>query len=170
MLSVSLTVKWKTVNGKCRQNNLVLQRIGNPIHDLTGMAKDLVGRAFQPNSMPIHLTSASHLYYHFSPVQECLSLPSDVASTVLKLVVQYDGWEYVVYERALRTEASASEDEDTPLLVTVIEFESTAMVIGALGIRVQLVAYPVVSIRKEFLDDVDFRLRCDPDGFKGILS
>lgn len=51
--------------------------------------------------------------------QECLSLPSDVASTVLKLVVQYDGWEYVVYERALRTEASASEDEDTPLLVTV---------------------------------------------------
>lgn len=30
----------------------------------------------------------------------------------------------------------------------VIEFESTAMVIGALGIRVQLVAYPVVSIRK----------------------
>ncbi len=26
------------------------------------------------------------------------------------------------------------------------------------------------ALPQEFLDDVDFRLRCDPDGFKGILS
>ncbi|KAG2485152.1 hypothetical protein HYH03_016138 [Edaphochlamys debaryana] len=131
-----------------------------------------MARAFPGNTTPLHLASgASRLYYHFTPEQECLSLPSDVARTQLKLVVSYDGWEYVVYERPLRIEpAQGAEERETPLLVTVIEFESTAMVIGHLGIRVQLVSYPMISIRKDFLDDVDYRLRSDPDGFRGILS
>ena len=32
--------------------------------------------------------------------------------------------------------------------VQVIEFESTALMIGHLGVRVSLIAYPVVSIKK----------------------
>lgn len=52
--------------------------------------------------------------------QECLSLPSDVARTNLKLVVSYDGWEFVVYERLLRTDpAQPADAAETPLLVTV---------------------------------------------------
>ncbi|KAG2427403.1 hypothetical protein HXX76_012339 [Chlamydomonas incerta] len=130
-------------------------------------------RAFPDASMPPHLTTSAgcRTYYHYTPEQECLSLPSDVARTNLKLVVSYDGWEFVVYERLLRTDpAQPADAAETPLLVTMIEFESTAMVIGHLGIRVQLVAYPMVSIRRDFLDDVDFRIRMDPDTFKGILS
>lgn len=34
------------------------------------------------------------------------------------------------------------------LSLQVIEFESTALMIGQLGLRVNLIAYPVVSIRK----------------------
>ena len=34
------------------------------------------------------------------------------------------------------------------LHVQVIEFESTALMIGQLGVRVSLIAYPVVSIKK----------------------
>ncbi len=32
--------------------------------------------------------------------------------------------------------------------VQVIEFESTALMIGQLGLRVNLIAYPVVSVKK----------------------
>ena len=34
------------------------------------------------------------------------------------------------------------------LRAQVIEFESTALMIGQLGVRVSLIAYPVVSIKK----------------------
>ncbi|GLC42327.1 hypothetical protein PLESTB_000659100 [Pleodorina starrii] len=170
-LSLGLFVSWHTMGSKVRHNCLTLRRFSS-VEDLQGLARDLMTRAFPADSTPAHLTSAaSSQFYHFTPEQECLSLPSDVARTHIKLVVTYDGWEYVVYERKLRTDASQPpEDRDTPLLVTVVEFESTALVIGHLGIRVQLVSYPTVSIRKDFLDDIDFRLRADPENFKGILS
>ena len=35
-----------------------------------------------------------------------------------------------------------------PIVAQVIEFESTALMIGQLGVRVSLIAYPVVSIKK----------------------
>ncbi|GIL86052.1 hypothetical protein Vretimale_9078 [Volvox reticuliferus] len=170
-LSLGLFVSWHTMGSKSRHNCLNLKRVPG-VDDLQGLARDLMTRAFPPDSMPPHLSSAaSRNYYHFTPEQECLSLPSDVARTQLKLVVTFDGWEYVVYERKLLTEGpQPDETGDTPLLVTVVEFESTALVIGHLGIRVQLVSYPTVSIRKDFLDDIDFRLRADPENFQGILS
>ena len=34
------------------------------------------------------------------------------------------------------------------IYVQVIEFESTALMIGQLGLRVNLIAYPVVSVKK----------------------
>ncbi|KXZ41900.1 hypothetical protein GPECTOR_249g618 [Gonium pectorale] len=160
------------MSSKSRHNSLQLRRVGG-VEDLQGLPAELMSRAFPTGATPAHLSSpACRAYYHFTPEQECLSLPSDVVRTWLKLVVSYDGWEYVVHERPLRSNDPAQPDgsADTPLLVTVIEFESTAMVIGHLGIQVQLVSYPVVSVRKDFLDDVDYRLRTDPDGFRGILS
>jgi hypothetical protein len=54
------------------------------------------------------------------------------------------GWEYTVLEREL----GAHRDPLRKMLVTVIEFESHAMMIGHLGLRVSLIAYPVVSIKK----------------------
>ncbi|PNW84244.1 hypothetical protein CHLRE_04g226500v5 [Chlamydomonas reinhardtii] len=171
-LTLSLFVTWTTLGGKTRHNNLTLRRVA-AVDELQGLAKDLMTRAFPDTTMPAHLTTsaACRTYYHYTPDQECLSLPSDVARTNLKLVVSYDGWEFVVYERLLRTDpAQPADAAETPLLVTMIEFESTAMVIGHLGIRVQLVSYPMISIRRDFLDDVDFRIRTDPDTFTGILS
>ncbi|GFR41742.1 hypothetical protein Agub_g2495 [Astrephomene gubernaculifera] len=170
-LSLGLFVSWHTLASKSRHHCLSLKRLSG-VEELQGLARDLMQRAFSPGSLPPHLGSpaSSRLYYHFTPDMECLSLPSDVARTTLKLVVTYDGWEYVVYERPLRSGAPLADDADTPLLVTVVEFESTALVIGHLGIRVQLVSYPMVSVRKDFIDDIDFRLRTDPDNFKGILS
>ncbi|EFJ39877.1 hypothetical protein VOLCADRAFT_100437 [Volvox carteri f. nagariensis] len=169
-LSLGLFVSWHTLGAKSRHNCLTLRRIPC-VEDLQGLARDLMTRAFSPGTMPAHLSAtSSRLYYHYTPEQECLSLPSDVVRTHLKLIVTYDGWEYVVYERKLRTDPTHQEDDETPLLVTVVEFESTALVIGHLGIRVLLVSYPTVSIRKDFLDDIDYRLRADPENFKGILS
>jgi hypothetical protein len=168
-----------------------------------GLAGDLMGRAFTPTSMPHHQREPRcRSYYHFTPEQEALSLPSDVARTHLKLLVNYDGWyvlvrscvwaaegavpcprarvlmsgaacsicrEFVVFERSLRSQTSPEADCG-PLLVTVVEFESTALVIGHLGIRVSLVSYPCVSVEKVFLDDVQHRLRTDPAGFTGLLT
>ena len=54
------------------------------------------------------------------------------------------GWEYTVLEREL----GAHRDPLRKMLVTVIEFESHAMMIGHLGLRVSLIAYPVVSVKK----------------------
>ena len=48
----------------------------------------------------------------------------------------------------LERELGAHRDPLRKMLVTVIEFESHAMMIGHLGLRVSLIAYPVVSVKK----------------------
>ena len=48
----------------------------------------------------------------------------------------------------LRRDLGEHVDPDRNMLVTVVEFESTALMAGTLGVRLALVAYPVVSIRK----------------------
>lgn len=95
-----------------------------------------------------------------------LSYPLDVSSTEFKLVATYNGWEYVILAHEL---GDAAERPDRTLFVTVIEFESVAVVLGNLGIRISLVAYPVVCVQKHFLDDVREQLKNNPN-FKGILT
>ena len=97
----------------------------------------------------------------------------DVASTEFKLVASHAGWEYVVYQSPL---FNRDQDQDLPTLgperpmfVTSIEFESVAVVLGNLGIRVSLVAYPIVAVSREWLSDVKKKIVTDP-GFKGILT
>lgn len=165
-LGLQLYVRMDTVSGRSRMHNMSLRRVQD-VHCLEGLPKDLVRKAF-PNAAPARLSSSE--FYHFTPQDECLSLPTDVLSTCFKLVASYDGWEYTVYERTLRAadDQPRAEAADRPMLVTIVDFESTAMVIGHLGIRIRLVAYPLVSIRKTFLDEIDYNIRNDPQ-FKGIL-
>lgn len=42
-------------------------------------------------------------------------------------------------------------------------------IIGHLGIRLHMVAYPVVAVNRVFLADTLLRLRSDPD-YKGLLT
>jgi hypothetical protein len=58
--------------------------------------------------------------------------------------VQWEGWEYAVLHREL----GAHRDPDRNMFVTVIEFESQAVMIGALGLTVSLISYPLVFVRK----------------------
>ncbi len=83
-------------------------------------------------------------YYTFTPDDEFLTTPGAIARTEFKFSVQCDGWEYIVLHREL----GALRDPDRNMFVTVIEFESQAMMIGALGLTVSLISYPLVFIKK----------------------
>jgi hypothetical protein len=48
----------------------------------------------------------------------------------------------------VRPRRAAGERCNAPRAAQVIEFESTAMMIGQLGVRVSLIAYPIISIKK----------------------
>ena len=98
-----------------------------------------------------HSTSLQHPQVSHWPSchVHSLSYPLDVTKTQFKLVVKHNGWEYVVEQYDL---GAMPEPETRKLVVTVIEFESVAVVLGNLGIRVSLVAYPVVCVKKVCVD------------------
>mmetsp|Transcript_17481 Transcript_17481/g.52549 ORF Transcript_17481/g.52549 Transcript_17481/m.52549 type:complete len:256 (-) Transcript_17481:438-1205(-) len=129
-----------------------------------GLSKGLMDRAFPAESRPNYLTD--DLFYRWTPHETCLSYPLDVANTEFKLIAKYNGWEYVILKHEVGINM---EQPDRALFVTVIEFESVAVVLGNLGIRISLVAYPVVCVQKLFLDDVRQQLKHNSN-FKGILS
>jgi hypothetical protein len=109
---------------------------------LQGVCKSLVSTAFPEDTRPDYMSSED--YYTFTPDEEFLSTPGAIARTEFKFSVQCDGWEYVVLHREL----GALRDPDRNMFVTVIEFESQAMMIGALGLTVSLISYPLVFIKK----------------------
>ncbi|KAK9821469.1 hypothetical protein WJX81_006655 [Elliptochloris bilobata] len=160
-LQLSLFVRWHSPMGKTKVMRLQLRSVGS-VEALQGISKNLVTRAFPDYERPDYLTSAD--FFKFTPTEQFMSLPGDIARTEFRLVASYNGWEYTVLEREL----GAHRDPSRKMLVTVIEFESTAMMIGQLGVRVSLIAYPVVSIKKAFLEDIEHQLKTNPD-FKGIL-
>mmetsp|Transcript_17160 Transcript_17160/g.47891 ORF Transcript_17160/g.47891 Transcript_17160/m.47891 type:complete len:212 (-) Transcript_17160:322-957(-) len=157
---MSLFVRWYSPTGKTKVNHLLLKPIQG-VQSLEGISKDLVARAFPESNRPDYITSQE--FYKFTPIDQFMSLPGDIARTEFRLVAKHDGYEYTVLEREL----GAHRDPERKMLVTVIEFESTALMIGQLGVRVSLIAYPVVSIRKSFLDGIEEQLRTNPD-FQGI--
>ena len=75
------------------------------------------------------------------------------------------GWEYTLLEREL----GAYRDSERRMLVTVIEFESTALMVGHLGLRMSLIAYPLVSLKSSFLDTVQQLLHSGQD-VTGLLE
>lgn len=141
------------------------------VDKLGGLARGLIDRNY-PSEMPRpdHLTSDQ--FSRYTPIESCLSFPLDVVKTEFKLVATYGGWEYVVHV----FDPSTTRDRPISLLspelkrlfVTVVEFESVAIVLGNLGVRISLVSYPVISIDKTFLEDVRTKLRTDPT-YRGVL-
>jgi hypothetical protein len=121
-------------------------------------------------------------FYQFTPTSEpYVSSPGSIESTDYRLVVDHEGWEYTIIEgtqagsdrRMLVTVSSllcalTSSAAAQRAVLQAIEFESTTLVFGTFGIRVSFMAYPVVSIRKDFLDVVQQGLETNPD-FKGLM-
>lgn len=170
-----LLVKWSSASGlgeavKVRMNRLDLTSLDN-VDKLGGLARGLIDRNFPSEApRPDYLTSDQ--FSRYTPVESCLSYPLDVVKTEFKLVASYRGWEYVihVFDPATTRDRPISllSPELKRLFVTVVEFESVAIVLGNLGVRISLVAYPVISIDKVFLDEVRTKLRTDPT-YKGVL-
>lgn len=160
--AVSLFVRWYNPSGKTKVSHLALKPI-ETVDALQGISKNLVEKAFPVVERPDYLTGPD--FYKFTPAEEFMSLPGDIARTEFRLVITHEGWEYCILERDL----GAHLDSQRNMLVTVIEFESTALMIGQLGLRVNLIAYPVVSVKKAFLDDMEHQLKTDPN-FKGQLG
>lgn len=81
---------------------------------LAPSCRRLIKGAFgTPSALPDYLTAAD--YYKFSPAEELISLPADIARTEFRLVATLDGWEYTVCERQL----PGTPDPERKLLVTV---------------------------------------------------
>lgn len=160
-LQLSLYVRWYSPSGKTKVNRLLLRPVTS-VEALEGISKNLVSRAFPESERPDYLTSEEFLKY--TPTDDFMSLPGEILRTEFRLVVTHDGWEYTVLEREL----GAHRDPLRKMLVTVIEFESNAMMVGHLGLRVSLIAYPVVSVKKSFLEGIERELRTNSD-FKGKM-
>ena len=169
-MTLTLYVRWHARGGRSRVHALPLRPVPS-IDALQGVPRSLLDRAFVGGAAarPPHL--ASDDFYRFTPTAECLSLPPDVARTEFRLTAapsapEAGGWEYGLLRRDLGPVVDPSKND---MLVTVVEFESAALVAGALGVRLAMVAYPVVCVRRVFLDDACARLESDPDAFTGVL-
>lgn len=78
-----------------------------------GISKNLVEKAFPVAERPDYLTGPD--FYKFTPAEEFMSLPGDIARTEFRLVITHDGWEYCILERDL----GAHLDSHRNMLVTV---------------------------------------------------
>ena len=90
-----------------------------------GLSKGLMDRAFPAETRPVYLEDDR--FSRFTPEETCLSFPLEVTKTEFKLCATFDGWEYVIEQYELGADADI---ETRKLFVTVIEFESVAVVLG----------------------------------------
>lgn len=104
-------------------------------------------QAVENSEYPRHLIS-SNFYQAFTPVDHFLSLPGDVTRTEFRLAGTYQEEEFTLLVR----EMGCDGDLDMNMLVTVIEFDTLAPMIGPMGIEVSLVAYPLIAIKRTFLE------------------
>jgi hypothetical protein len=77
------------------------------------MCRRLIQGAFSGGDLPDYLVAPD--FYKFSPAEELISLPADIARTEFRLVATLGGWEHTVCERAL----PGTPDPQRRLLVTV---------------------------------------------------
>lgn len=160
-LAFSLYVQWRTHSGKTRSERASLQPVDS-LADLQGLSRTLMERAFPPEDCPDYITSDE--YVRFTPVEDLMSLPGDISQTTFRLVISHDGWEYTILER----EMGLLSDAARSMLITMIEFESSAIIAGHVGLRMSLIAYPYLCVKKAFILNVAKELRDNPN-FKGIL-
>lgn len=143
-----LYVRWHSAAGGVKVNRLPLDPIAG-VDDLRGLFRRLIRGAFVGpggSALPDYLTAAD--FYKFSPAEELISLPGDIARTEFRLVVTMDGWEYTLCERQL----PGAPDPERKLLVTLAEFESDAVVVDDRQYVVRLLSYPTVCVKRDFLD------------------
>lgn len=181
-ISFSLVVKWTAgishdgepgsdgCKIKVKSTRLHLSSMQD-VSKLGGLSRGLLDRAFpEEEETPRPDFLLSDTFLRFTPDESCLSFPMDVASTEFKLVASYQGWEYVVYASPLLIrDQEQGLGPENPVFVASIEFESVAVVLGNLGIRVSLVAYPIVAVSREWLLDIKEQIVNNPN-FKGILT
>lgn len=58
----------------------------------------------------------------------------------------------------LERELGCDGEGDLNMLVTVVEFDTLAPMIGPMGVEVSLVAYPLIALKRSFLEDSLHRL------------
>lgn len=118
------------------------------------------GTTLCPSNQPATHHRACHSNEHHSASHQCSPSPSmlappllgrpagDIVRTELRLVLVHDGWEYCVLKRVLPVHAVQPDSGD--MLVTAIEFEGRPeeAILGTLGFRVSLIAYPIIALRK----------------------
>lgn len=143
-----LSVKWFARSGKTRTHRLPLLPVSHGVDGLQGIFKRLIKGAYSStNDLPSFLSSPE--YYLLSPAKDFVSLPCNVIRTQFRLVACLEGgWEYTLAEREL----GESPDPDRKLIVTVAEFESDVLQVGDQQMVVNLVSYPTVCVKKDFLD------------------
>ena len=73
----------------------------------------MVEKAFPEAERPDYLTGPE--FYKFTPAEEFMSLPGDIARTEFRLVVTHEGWEYCILERELGAQVETQRN----MLVTV---------------------------------------------------
>ncbi|KAF6254047.1 hypothetical protein COO60DRAFT_1543496 [Scenedesmus sp. NREL 46B-D3] len=161
-----LYVRWHGNAGQTKLNRVGLSRLDNGVDSLKDLPKELIDSQY-PSSrdFPDYFTSAD--YVRFTPQVECLVLPGDVVRTELRLALSYQGWEYTVLKKDNSLSNSSGGGQE--IQVMTAEFMGSDPFMALLGLRMALIAYPVVALSKAFLDDVHQRLLTAPDAFKGIL-
>lgn len=161
-----LYIRWHGNAGQTKLNRVGLTRLDNGVDSLKDLPKELV-ESHYPNSrdFPDYFTNAD--YMRFTPQVECLVLPGDVVRTELRLAVSYQGWEYTVLKKDSSHSTSSRDGQE--IQVMTAEFMGSDPFMALLGLRMSLIAYPMVALSKVFLEDVHQRLLAAPDAFKGIL-
>ncbi|KAF8061298.1 hypothetical protein HT031_004389 [Scenedesmus sp. PABB004] len=158
-----LYIRWFGGQGQTKLNKLELRPLAT-LDALQDLPKELVESHYAtPAQLPDYCTSEA--FSRFTPATECLALPGDVVRTELRLVLCYRDWEYTV----LRKDSGRAARGDADIQVMTAEFMGSDPLMAALGLRISLVAYPVVGIRKGFLEDAHERLLAAPDEFCGLL-
>lgn len=148
---LSLLVQWTTSQGVVTGTRLPLAAIRG-IDDLRTLFHRLICGAF-PHNPPDYLLGNE--YYKYAPAEDFVKLPGDAVNTHFSLIAAINGLDVIIAERDL----GAEPDPERRMFVTVAEFESEPIVLSdGTEAVLCLVAYPTISIRKVFLDEMMFHL------------
>lgn len=133
---LSLFVRWHAEGGGVRVNRLRLNPFSS-INELRGLSRRLVKSAFsEAASLPDYLVCPE--WYKFSPAEQLVSLPGDIARTEFRLAVTLEGWEFTLCERTL----PGTPDPERKLLVTVSRVAGLGGFSGAEGAVSAAEAWP----------------------------
>lgn len=160
-----LYVQWFGTAGQSKLNKLQLRRLDD-LEALQALPKELLQSQYPTaDQLPDYCTNAA--YTRFTPAVECLALPGDVVRTEARLVLSYQGWEWTL----LKKDSAVSERQPGAgnMQVMAAEFLGSDPLMAALGLRMALIAYPIVALDKAFLDEAHARLLAAPDSFRGLL-